>query len=345
MSMTNGFVLPKPDDFHVHLREGEVLQRVLPDTARDFARALVMPNLKEPVWNAERLVAYRDEICAVSPPGFEPLMTIYLTEQTTPEIILDAANAGAIAAKYYPKHGTTQSDHGLLPEDLFLRDDWFEALAQSDMVLCLHGEDPRHVITRREHEFFKVFLDADIPARFPRLRFVIEHASTEFALSVAKRYANVAVTITAHHLLLTTDDVIGDHDCLCMPIAKSDRDRAALIEAVLSGRRDVFFGSDSAPHPRRTKDKAKGSYGLYTAPVAIPLLAQLFAANGRLQMLPDFTSKFGAEWYGLPPPKGSIELVAEGRHILDPCSPPDYPDVIRPFYAGRTIHWSVRDGR
>lgn len=342
MNQRNGFVLPKPDDFHVHLRDGELLKRVLPDTARDFGRALVMPNLREPVWNAERLVAYRDEILVSSPPGFEPLMTIYLTKYTTPEIILQAAKAGAIAAKYYPKHGTTRSDQGLLPEELFRRDDWFAALAQAGMVLCLHGEDPRHPITRREHEFLKRFVDTGLPKRFSNLRIVIEHASTAFALSVAKLYANVAVTITVHHLMLTTDDVIGDHDCLCMPVAKSEKDRIALLEAATSGRPDVFFGSDSAPHPRSSKDRARGAYGLYTAPVALPFLAQIFQEGNRFQNLSNFVSKFGAEWYRLPEPKGSIEVVAEGRHIIDPCTTKSDSEVIRPFYAGRDIHWRVR---
>ncbi len=347
MSVGSGMVIAKPDDFHVHLREGETLKRVLPDTCETFGRALIMPNLSEPVWDAERVIEYRDEILASARAGFEPLMTIYLTEHTTPDIILEAAKAGAVAAKFYPKHGTTQAQFGLTFEELLRHDEWFEALGLANMVLCLHGEDPARTMTRREHDFLIRFENSMLATRFPRLRFVIEHASTAFALDVASRHPNVAVTITAHHLVLTTDDVIGDHDCLCMPVAKSWRDRNALIEAVLSGRSDVFFGSDSAPHPRFAKDLARGAFGLYTAPVAIPIIANIFAINGRFQGLQDFTSKFGAEWYQLPASTSVIEIVRENWTVPDSVGADvhDTTRVIRPFMAGRELHWRVRSCR
>lgn len=346
MNYWSGHVIPKPGDYHVHLRDGKMLERVLPDTARDFSRALVMPNLKEPVWDANSLTDYRDRILAVSPPGFQPLMAIYLTEKTTPEIILEAGKAGAVAAKYYPRDGTTNASHGLTPHRLFERVDWMEALVQAGMVLCLHAEDaiyPNKLV--REYEFLKQFMNSRLADIFPRLRIVIEHASTSYALDVCDHYKNVAVTITVHHLLLTTSDVIGDHDCLCMPVAKSEDHRMALNRMVIGGMRRCFFGSDSAPHPRTTKERAQGSYGLYTTPVALPLLAKLFAENGSLQGLSDFVSGFGAEWYGLPESNDTIELVPEPWVVPDPSATGHDPDAIRPFYAGRSIHWSVRHNR
>lgn len=343
--ITSGFVISKPGDYHVHFREGKMLKTFVKDTALDFSRALVMPNLKEPVWNAKGVEAYRSEILSVAPRGFEPLMSIYLTQRTTPETILEAAKAGAVAAKYYPKHGTTRSGQGLMPRTLFSHDDWMEALSQAGMVLCLHAEDPEQPVMKREEAFLRSLLHEELPHRFPKLRIIIEHASTALAVQIAKSFPNVATTITAHHLTLTIDDVIGDHDCLCMPVAKTAHDRRALLEAAMSGRSDVFFGSDSAPHSRFAKDRAQGACGLYTAPVALPLLTQIFASNSRLQSLPDFVSKFGAEWYRLPESQSMIELVAEPQTVIDPCWHSDSSDIVRPFMAGKYLSWSVKYDR
>jgi dihydroorotase len=319
------------------------------DTARDFCRALVMPNLKEPVWLASNVEAYREEILSVAPFGFEPLMTIYLTEKTTPEIILEAGKVGAIAAKFYPRHGTTRSDHGLSPGVLFNHEDWLEALQQANMVLCIHAENPFVPMLEREESFLRLLLETEVSLRFPKLRIVIEHATTELATKIAMSIPNVAATITAHHLVLTTDDVIGNHDCLCMPVAKSEYDRRALVKAAISGHPRIFFGSDSAPHPRSAKNRARGACGLYTSPVALPILAQVFSKTGldmmagaRLKMLPDFASKFGAEWYHVSESKEVIEIVQESQFVFDRCLIEDDPSVVQTFWAGRRLDWSVR---
>lgn len=370
--MRAGTVLPMPFDAHVHLRQGRILKHVLPATARDFGRAIVMPNTKPAVWNADTVRAYREEILECAPHGFEPLMTIYLTQQTTPEVILAAGKAGAVAAKFYPKHGTTNSDDGLVPEFFLAQSDWFAALEEAGMVMCIHAEHPKHIKARREHEFLKLFVDSRLPERFPKLRFVIEHVSTAYGLQVVSESDNVAGSVTAHHLVLTDDDVMGNHLNLCMPVAKSARDRSALREAVFQGNSPrIFFGSDSAPHQLSAKSKPEGSYGIYTAPIALKLLAQEFANASRSNNLSSFVSSYGPAYYRLPEEKRVIEVVAEPFHVLDPRSEPalmepvrdpsaevdedaktDPPppgdrltDPIIPFYAGRAIHWSVRYDR
>lgn len=367
--ITTGFVMTKPDDFHVHLREGELLQRVLPATSNDFGRALVMPNLATPIWNATGVVRYREEILSAAPHGFEPLMTIYLTEHTTPEIILEAGKVGAIAAKYYPRHGTTASDYGLMPEAFLRRDDWFAALEEAGMVLCIHAEHPLKPYLTRENEFLKLFVEADLPRRFPKLRFVIEHLSTVFALDVVERYQNVGGTITVHHLLLTIDDVVGNSHHFCNPVAKDWRTKARLVEAAVAGQNPrIFFGSDSAPHPLSAKSRPRPAAGVFSAPMALPMLASIFSEQKRLSNLADFVSKFGAEFYHLPEQKAKIELVPRPFTVPDPTvvrAPPrrdpdaevdddaqtDPPppvawaDPVIPFYAGQPIHWSVRYDR
>lgn len=338
-----GFVLPKPDDFHLHVRQGEMLRRVLPATTRDFGRALMMPNLDPPVWTAKGVQAYREEILAASPHGFEPLMSIYLTPHTTPEIILEARKAGAIAAKYYPRHGTTASAHGLDPDD-FLKnhDDWFAAMSEAGMVLCIHAEEPTAPYLERENAFLKKFEYSELPKRFPKLRMVIEHMSTWFAVDVVERHQNVGGTITVHHLLLTANDVLGNSHHFCNPVAKDWKCRQRLLEAAVTGKNPrIFFGSDSAPHPLSKKSQPLPPAGIFTAPMALPMLAEIFTEANRMSNLADFVSRFGAEFYGLPEQKEKITLVPEPSLVLIPTE----RDPVIPFYAGRHIKWSVRYDR
>lgn len=339
-----GIVLPMPFDGHVHVRQDEVLKRVLPATARDFGRAIIMPNTNPPICTESDLRVYRNEIMEVAPPGFEPLMTIYLTQHTTPENILEAGRAGAVAAKYYPKHGTTNAGHGLEPESFILRGDWFAALTEAGMVLSIHAEHPAYPMTQRERKFLDLLVERELPLRFPKLRFVIEHISTAYGLAVVDRYENVGATVTAHHLILTTEDVIGNHDYLCMPVAKSERDRTALLEAVVQGQSPrIFFGSDSAPHPQSAKNRVIGAFGIYTAPVALPLLAQLFVSEKRASNLSAFVSTNGPNFYRLPEAKRVIEIVPEQQRVFDLTS--DGVDAIAPFCAGQVLHWTVRHDR
>lgn len=362
-----GFVMTKPDDFHVHVRQGEMLRRVIPYTARDFGRALMMPNVDPPVWTASGVRKYREEILAAAPHGFEPLMTIYLTDHTSPEMILEAGKAGAIAAKYYPRHGTTGSGHGITPENFLKQRDWFAALQEAGMVLCIHAEQPTRPYLERETAFLKLFVDSELPARFPKLRMVIEHMSTWFAVDVVSRYDNVGGTITVHHLLLTADDVFGNSHHFCNPVAKDWKCRQALVEAAVMGKNPrVFFGSDSAPHPLSKKSQPFPPAGVFTAPMALPMLAQIFQNENRLGNLANFASKFGADFYRLPEQQDKIELVMEPFTVPDPTTvremtrrnpdaevdedaqtdpPPPDVDPIIPFYSGQPIHWSVRYDR
>lgn len=338
----SGIVIPRPDDFHVHLRDGGLMKRVLPYTAGPFGRALVMPNLAEPVTTAPRMLAYRDRIKASAGNGFEPLMSIYLTPDTTPEIILEAARAGAIACKFYPKSATTNSDHGLDPGEFFGKTEWFEAMQQAGLVLCLHAE--MNAIAdelAREHAFLKLLLHARLPKRFPKLRFVIEHISTAAGIDFVQLYANVGGTITLHHLMLTHEDARANPHHFCMPIPKTTKDVQALNRAVLFGKnRRIFFGSDSAPHVLATKvGVEKPKAGVFSSPVLLPKLAEHFVQYHRSQRLIDFVACNGAEFYGLPQPTGHVELVPERFHAPDPD---EDPEALIPFLAGRPISWSVR---
>jgi dihydroorotase len=334
-------VIPKPDDFHVHLRDDELLARVLPETARTFGRALVMPNLAKPVATAQDLIAYRDRIKMLAPDDFEPLMTIYLTKNTTPEIILEAARAGAYAAKFYPKNATNNSDHGITPEEFLAHDDWFEALAQAGMVMCIHAEVNTVDELEREKEFLMLFAEAGLPKKFPKLRFVIEHLSTAAGVECVNLYPNVAGTITLHHLMLTHEDAKANPHHYCMPVPKTPLDVAALRHAVLFGKSHQFFlGSDSAPHILSTKEGVeKPKPGVYSAPVLLPLLAEIFASANRLHKIIDFVANDGARFYRLPEARGRLELVKERFRVPEPLP---RPDALIPFYAGRHIGWNVR---
>lgn len=339
--MKNGFVIRKPDDFHVHLRDGDMLKQVAPMTASHFQRALVMPNLVEPVTTIQQVLDYRHRIEQAAP-GFEPLMSLYLTKDLTIDTIVMAKKVGGIVAvKYYPRAATTNSGHGLSLEELFQRWDIFAAMQTAEMVLCVHGEDPKMPMLMREHAFIDVV--KLIAKDFSQLRIVFEYVTTEAACEVVRQHKNVAATITLHHLVLTTDAVIGDHDCLCMPVAKSEQDRRKLVMAATSGHPRFFFGSDSAPHPRTSKNKVKGAFGLFTAPVALAGLAQVFAKYERLGFLEDFVSKFGAEFYQRYQNKEQIELYKEDWTVPDPLAVEHDPaKTVRPFMAGETLAWRVR---
>lgn len=339
--MTNGLVIRRPDDFHVHLRDGEMLAKVLPDTARHFARALVMPNLHPPVRTGEEAMAYRDRIIALAP-GFDPLMTIYLTEKTTPEMIIEAGKVGVKAVKYYPHSGTTNSEYGLYVPGLMQKSDCMGAMQEAGMVFCLHGEYTRVPHLQREQAFVDIV--KWIASNFKRLRVVFEHVSTRAALDLVREIPNLAATITLHHLVLLETDWVGNHDNLCMPVAKTEQDRSALLSAVISEHPRIFFGSDSAPHPRTSKNRAEGAFGLYTAPVALAGLAKVFDRMGHVSRLENFVSTFGADFYGLPQNTGEIEIVKETWTVPDPTENPKHDPfkTVLPFWAGSKLNWNVR---
>ena len=337
--------LIKPDDWHLHLRDGEALKSVLADSARRFARAIVMPNLRPPVTTVAAAAAYRDRIVAALPAGsdFEPLMTLYLTDNTPPAEIHRAQASGIVSAvKYYPAGATTNSDSGVT--DIRKCIDALEAMAGTGMPLLVHGEvtDPRIDIFDRE----KVFIERTmigLVQQLPRLRIVMEHVTTANAVKfVLGAPDNVAATITAHHLLMNRNEIfrggIRPH-YYCLPILKREEHRLALVKAASSGNPKFFLGTDSAPHARHTKETACGCAGIYTAHAGIELYAEAFDAVGRLDKLEGFASFHGADFYGLARNRRQITLVRSAWSV--PGEIPYGADTLVPLRGGDTVAWKI----
>jgi dihydroorotase len=335
----------RPDDWHLHLRDGDHLRAVLPDTARRFARAIVMPNLKPPVATTKLALEYRGRILAALPAGarFEPLMTLYLTDNTRPEEIAAARSSGAVhAVKYYPAGATTNSDSGVT--DLAKCHGVLAAMEKHGMPLLVHGEvtDPEVDIFDRE----KVFIDrvlGPLVARFAGLKVVMEHITTrEAAEFVTAASPNVAATITAHHLLLARNALfaggIRPH-LYCLPVLKREMHRQALVAAVTSGNPRFFLGTDSAPHARHTKENDCGCAGIYTAHAGIELYAEAFAAAGALDRLEGFASRHGAQFYGLPVNADTLTLAEESWSV--PSDIPFGADRLVPLRSGDRIAWRI----
>jgi dihydroorotase len=307
--------LTRPDDWHLHLRDGEHMRAVLADTARRFARAIVMPNLAAPVTTTDLAIAYRERILAALPDhvGFEPLMTLYLTDNTTGDEIRRAKASGIVyGVKYYPAGATTNSDSGV--RELIKCQDALAAMEECGLPLLVHGE-----VTFANVDIFdreRLFIDRvllPVLQKFPKLRLVFEHITTKEAVRfVLAAPPRVAATITAHHLLLNRNALfvggIRPHH-FCMPILKREDDRLALIEAATSGNPKFFLGTDSAPHARDTKEAACGCAGIYTAHAGIEFYAEIFGAYNSLEKLEGFASVFGPLFYGLPRNKDKITLV------------------------------------
>ncbi len=337
--------ITRPDDWHLHLRDEGHMRAVLPDTARRFARAIVMPNLRPPVTTTALALAYRDRIRAALPAGsgFEPLMTLYLTDKTQPGEIAKAKQSGAVhAVKYYPAGATTNSDSGVT--DLEKCQGVFEAMEACGMPLLVHGEvtDPAVDIFDRERVFFERVL-APLIERFSRLRVVAEHITTrDAARFVAAAPPRIAATITAHHLLLSRNALfaggIRPHH-YCLPVLKREEHRQALVEAATSGSPRFFLGTDSAPHARHTKETDCGCAGIYTAHAGIELYAEVFDRAGALGRLEGFASHFGADFYGLPRNTGSITLVKDAWNV--PRELPYDRDMLVPFRGGDSVAWKV----
>ena len=331
----------RPDDFHVHLRQPEDLSRgTLLPTAQAFGRALVMPNLSPSVLTAQDALQYKAAIEAALPDlglrgQFTPLMTIQIVDATTPETIHEAKSAGVTAGKLYPVGVTTNSHNGVT--DIFALAEVFREMERCGMVLCLHGESPgMHCMDREKH-----FLNTleSLVLNFPKLRIVLEHITTVAAVDVVEALPDtVGATITAHHLLLTLDDVVGDrlqpHN-FCKPIPKYYRDRDLLVMVATDAHPKFFFGSDSAPHRRIDKECDQGCAGVFSAPSALALLATIFEKNRSLHTLETFVSKNGAAFYGLPVNTGTITLRKE------PWRVPEESYGRLPFMAGKTLPWKL----
>ncbi len=341
----NEITITRPDDWHLHLRDGVQLRSVLSDTARRFARAIVMPNLKPPVTTTELAMRYRNRIRAALPQdlAFEPLMTLYLTDNTRAEEIATAKASGAVhAVKYYPAGATTHSESGVT--DLRKCYRVFEAMEACGMPLLVHGEvtDPTVDVFDREKVFLEQVL-APLVERFSRLRVVVEHITTrEAARFVQAAPQRVAATITAHHLLLNRNALfaggVRPHH-YCLPVLKREVHRQALIEAAVSGNPKFFLGTDSAPHARHIKEADCGCAGIYTAHAGIELYAEIFAAAGALERLEGFASHFGAAFYGLPRNTGTIRLVEEAWRA--PTDVPFGADRLVPLRGGEEIRWKI----
>jgi dihydroorotase, homodimeric type len=339
--------LIRPDDWHLHLRDGANMASVLPDSARRFGRAIVMPNLKPPVTTVELAAAYRDRIVAALEPSsaFQPLMTLYLTDNTTVSEIEKAKSSGFVqAVKYYPAGATTHSENGVT--DLKRVYNVLEAMEKMDLPLLLHGEvtDPDIDIFDREAVFIERHL-LPLTRNFPGLRMVLEHITTRNAAQfVGDAGKQIAATITAHHLLLNRNALfvggVRPHH-YCLPILKRETHRQALIQAATSGNPKYFLGTDSAPHPRQDKESACGCAGIYTAHAAIELYAEIFEAADALDRLEAFASFHGPDFYQIPRNQGHITL--EKRSWMVPESYPCGVDTLIPLRAGEEISWKLRE--
>jgi dihydroorotase len=322
----------KPDDFHIHLRQGADLPQFARDAAKSFARVLVMPNTLPPIQSAPQLEEYRAEIKKAAP-TMEPLMTFKIKEGMNHALLKSLQSVGAVAGKYYPKGVTTNSQDGI--EQVEALYPVFAIMEELDLILCLHGEDPYAFCLDREVRFLR-HVEA-ISANFPKLRVILEHLSTREAVECVNSLpANVAATITVHHMLLTLDDLIGG--CLqphhfCKPVVKRPEDRAALVEAAFSGNPKFFLGTDSAPHNSEHKESCCGAAGVYSAPVSLPLLIDFFETHGKLAQLEPFCSHHGADFYRLPRNTNKLKFIRRPWQV-----PKTYGNVV-PFMADKYLQW------
>jgi len=338
--------LRRPDDWHVHLRDGPALAAVVPATARVFGRAVVMPNLRPPVTTLEAARTYRERVLAALPAGmrFEPLMTLYLTDNTPADEIARAKASGfVVAAKYYPAGATTNSDAGVTALERAYPA--IAAMEKHGLVLSLHGEVTDADVDIYDRE--RVFVDrrlAGLVRDFPGLRIVVEHITTrEAAQFVADAGPRVAATITPQHLLWSRNAMlvggVRPH-YYCLPILKRETHRQALVAAATGGSAKFFLGTDSAPHARHTKENACGCAGCYSAPLALELYAEAFEDAGALDRLEGFASVHGADFYGLAPHDDRVTLVREAWTA--PASYPFGEDTLVPLRAGEPVRWRVQ---
>ncbi|EJL6523976.1 dihydroorotase [Vibrio cholerae] len=337
--------ITRPDDWHVHLRDGDVLADTVRDISRYNGRALIMPNTVPPVTTTEMALAYRERIMAAQPqPHFAPLMALYLTDNTSPEEIRKAKASGkVVAAKLYPAGATTNSDSGVTSAKKIYP--ILQAMQEVDMLLLVHGEVTTHEIDIFDRE--KVFLDtvlAPIVADFPQLKIVLEHITTAEAVNfVRQANENVAATITAHHLLFNRNHMlvggIRPH-FYCLPILKRATHQHALVAAATSGSKKFFLGTDSAPHAKGRKEAACGCAGSYTAHAALELYAEVFEKEGKLENLEAFASFNGPDFYGLPRNQETVTLTKQAWPVAE--SMPFGSDIVVPIRAGENIEWTVK---
>jgi len=345
--MTQQLTITRPDDWHLHVRDGDVLKHTVPATARYMGRAIIMPNLQPPVIYARQAIEYRERILAQRPEGsnFEPLMVLYLTDNTTPEMIHAAKLTNkVVAVKLYPAGATTNSDSGVT--DLNNLDPVCEALAENEMPLLIHGE-----VTHGDVDVFdreKRFIDevmAPLVAKHPRLKIVFEHITTKDAAEFVEAGGdNIAATITVQHLAYNRNHMlvggIKPH-YYCLPILKRNIHQQKLQEVAISGNPKFFLGTDSAPHAKGAKESACGCAGCYSAYAAIELYAEIFEDLGALDKLEGFASHFGPDFYNMP--RNTDTITLEKEEWVVPNEMPFGDDIIVPLKAGETIRWKVKN--
>ncbi len=346
-AMTDQITITRPDDWHLHLRDGAMLRGVLPETTRHFARALIMPNLVPPVVTAADAMAYRDRILAALPEGavFQPMMTLYLTETTDPADVAAAHSSGLISAvKLYPAGATTNSHAGVRDLDKVLP--VLEKMAEIGLPLCTHGEvtDPAVDIFDREAVFIDTVLDP-LRRRLPTLRVVMEHITTEQGVAYAQTGGNtLAATITTHHLVLNRNHILAGGirpHYYCLPVAKREKHRAALVTAATSGAAAFFLGTDSAPHTDALKEQACGCAGCFTASNTLPILAQIFDDHTALDRLEAFCSTNGAAFYGVARNTGRLHLVKHKAAQTCPDKIFTESGPVTVFDPGFAVYWHV----
>lgn len=330
----------RPDDWHVHLRDGDMLQRVAPHTARQFARAIVMPNLVPPVTTPQAAAEYRERIVAATGPSFTPLMTCYLTDETKSETVASGFEEGVwVAAKLYPAGATTNSASGVT--DVGNIYPVLERMQAIGMVLCIHGEvtDADVDVFDREAVFIERILSR-IAADFPELKIVLEHITTaEAADFVESAGGNIAATITPQHLIINRNAIFAGGlrpHAYCLPVAKRETHRIAVRQAATSGSRKFFLGTDSAPHARQAKESGCGCAGIFNAPFALESYATVFEEVGALDRLEAFASENGPRFYGLPLNEGTVTLERAEVAV------PQLIDGLVPFHAGEILRWRLK---
>ena len=339
MSDISTFEINEPLDMHLHLRDGDMLSLVGPLTSETFSGALVMPNLVPPITTKEELLSYKQRIKDVcSDDNFEPYVTLFFKNDYSYEFLEDIKNE-IIAIKLYPAGITTNSETGVASMDVEVLRPTLESMSKLGIPLCIHGETNGFVMDR-EKEFMPIY--EAIAVAFPDLKIIMEHITTKNAIELLDKYDNLYATVTLHHLLITLDDVAGgmlQPHLFCKPIAKRPEDRSALLNAALEAHPKLMFGSDSAPHPKHKKESCGCAAGVFTSPIALQVLTQLFEKHGKLDNLNKFVSLNAQKVYNLTPVKKTVKLIK--KDFIVPSAYEYKDEKVVPMYAGKTISWSI----
>ena len=330
--------IKSPFDMHLHLRDNDMLKLVAPLTSQTFSGAIIMPNLVPPITTKEALLSYKQRIMdSITQKDFNPMMTLFFKPYS--KEFLEDIKEHISAIKLYPAGITTNSEGGVESIDTKALAPTLNAMANLNIPLCIHGETNGFVMDR-ESEFMTVY--EELAIAFPKLKIIMEHITTKDAVDMVQKYDNLYATITLHHLLITLDDVAGgmlNPHLFCKPIAKRYEDRDALQKIALSGHPKIMFGSDSAPHPKHAKENCGCAAGVFTSPIALQVLAQLFDENNALDNLQNFVSNNACKIYNINPSKNTIVLEKKDFIVVDSYN--DYKETVIPMYAGETISWSI----